>query len=53
MAVQDEGLTEFKRTRESVLDEATKKIRAARDLAEAIVYAGGGAVNTLSRPNGR
>lgn len=41
MAAQDEGLTEFKRTRESVLDEATKKIQAARELAEAIVYAGG------------
>jgi malic enzyme len=41
IAAQDEGLTEFKRTRESVLDEATTKIRAARELAEAIVHAGG------------
>jgi malate dehydrogenase (oxaloacetate-decarboxylating) len=40
LAAQDEGLTDTKRTRESLLDEATKKIRAARDHADALVSAG-------------
>lgn len=40
MAAQDEGLTDTKRTRESLLNEATKKIRAARELADALVSAG-------------
>jgi len=40
LAAQDEGLTETKRTGESLLDEATKKIRAAREHAEALVSAG-------------
>jgi len=39
-AAQDEGLTETKRTRASLLDEATKKIRAARKHAEVLVSAG-------------
>jgi malate dehydrogenase (oxaloacetate-decarboxylating) len=41
MAAQDEGLCEFKRTRESLLDDATKKIQAAREQAEAIVSTAG------------
>jgi malate dehydrogenase (oxaloacetate-decarboxylating) len=40
LAAQDEALTESSRTRESLLDEATKKIRAARDHAEALVSSG-------------
>ena len=40
LAAQDEGLTDTKRTRESLLDEATNKIRAARDHAETLVSAG-------------
>ncbi len=40
LAAQDEGLTESARTRESLLDEATRKIRAARDQAEALLAAG-------------
>ena len=40
LAAQDEGLTETIRTRESLVDEATKKIRAAREHAEALIAAG-------------
>jgi malate dehydrogenase (oxaloacetate-decarboxylating) len=40
LAAQDEGLTESKRTRESLHDEATKKIQAAREHAEALMSAG-------------
>lgn len=40
LAAQDAGLTDTKRTRESLLDEATNKIRAARLHAEALVSAG-------------
>ena len=40
LAAQDEGLTDTKRTRESLIDEATKKIRAARAHANALVSAG-------------
>ena len=40
LAAQDEGLTDTKRTRESLLDEATRKIRAAREHADALVSAG-------------
>jgi malate dehydrogenase (oxaloacetate-decarboxylating) len=40
LAAQDEGLTDTKRTRKSLLDEATKKIRAAREQADALVSAG-------------
>jgi malate dehydrogenase (oxaloacetate-decarboxylating) len=40
LAAQDQGLTDTKRTRESLLDEATKKIRTAREQAEKLVSAG-------------
>jgi malate dehydrogenase (oxaloacetate-decarboxylating) len=39
-ALQNQGLTDSKRTRESLLDQATKKIRAAREQAEELVSAG-------------
>lgn len=40
LAAQGEGLTGSKRTHESLLDEATKKIRAARRQVEELVSAG-------------
>ena len=40
MAAQDEGLTETKRTRASLLEEATSKIEAARELAVKLVEEG-------------
>lgn len=40
LTAQAEGLTKIQRTRESLLEEATRKIRAARDHAEALVSAG-------------
>ena len=40
MAAQDEGLTETTRTHATLLDEATSKIEAARDLADKLVEEG-------------
>jgi malate dehydrogenase (oxaloacetate-decarboxylating) len=40
LAAQKEGLTDARRTRQSLLDEATNKIRAARAQAEKLVSAG-------------
>lgn len=40
LAAQEEGLADTKRTRESLLDEAARKIRAARAQAEALLAAG-------------
>jgi len=40
MAAQDEGLTDHRRSRESLLDEATAKIETARKQAEALVSSG-------------
>lgn len=40
VAAQDEGLTDAVRTRDSLLDEATRKIAAAREHADALVSTG-------------